>query len=314
MDINAILIGSGALGSLGAVAAGVLAVASRAFRVDEDPRIGQVAEILPGANCGGCGFPGCSGFAKAIVEGRADPAGCAPGGNELAKAIAAILGVEVTERVRLIARVRCGGTPAACGSRFVYKGVSSCKGASLLSEGGIKNCPYGCDGLGDCVAACPFDAIHMGPDRLPIVDIEKCTGCNKCVVACPKQVIALEAHVGRAVLHCHTRLPAKDVRKTCTVGCIACKACVRACPYDALDWDQNLPVFDYAKCRSCGLCIDACKPGCIVALQPIDPAAREEGQRLAAERKAAEAAKKAAAQAAAAAAKAAAEAAKPADA
>ncbi len=314
MDINAILIGSGALGGIGAVSAAMLAVASRAFHVDEDPRIERISEILPGANCGGCGFPGCAGFAKAIVEGRADLAGCAPGGNELAKKVAAILGLEATERVRLVARVRCGGTPAACGSRFVYKGVSSCKGAALLSEGGIKACPYGCDGLGDCVAACPFDAIHMGPDRLPIVDIEKCTACGKCVTACPKGVIALEVHAGRAVLHCHTRLPAKEVRKICTVGCISCKACVRACPYDALDWDQNLPVFDYAKCKSCGLCIDACKPGCLIPLQSIDPVAKEEGKRLLAERKAADAAKRAVAQAAAAAAKAAADAAKMSDA
>lgn len=300
MDINAILIGSGALGSVGAVAAGVLAVASRAFHVDEDPRIARIAEILPGANCGGCGYPGCSGFAKAIVEGRADPAGCAPGGNDLAKQVAAILGIEVEDRVRMVARVRCGGKPSACGSRFVYKGVSSCKGAALLSEGGIKACPYGCDGLGDCVESCPFDAIHMGPDQLPIVDLQKCTACGKCVTACPKGVIALEAHAGEVVLHCHTRLPAKDVRKTCTVGCIGCKACLRACPYDALGWDANLPVFDYAKCKSCGLCIDACKPGCIIAFGDIDPAVKEEGKRVLAERKAAEAARKAAAQAAAA--------------
>lgn len=299
MDVQAIMIGSGALAGVGAISAVVLAVASRVFKVDEDPRIEAINEILPAANCGGCGYPGCAGFAKAIVEGITDPAGCAPGGNELAHKIAEILGVEVQERVKMVARVRCSGTKEHCGDRFIYEGVSSCKGASLLSDGGIKSCPYGCDGLGDCVAVCPFDAIHMGPDRIPIVDLVKCTACGKCVEACPKDVIALEAHVGQVILHCHTRQSAKDVRATCTIGCIACKACVKACPYDALGWDINLPVFDYEKCRSCGLCIDACKPGCIQTFKEIDPEVKAVATELLEVKKAEEAAKRAAARAAA---------------
>ena len=299
MDVQAIMIGSGALAGVGAISAVVLAIASRVFKVDEDPRIEAINEILPGANCGGCGFPGCSGFAKAIVEGMADPTGCAPGGNQLARKIAVILGVEVQEKVRMVARVRCSGTSEHCASRFVYEGVASCKGASLLSEGGIKSCPYGCDGLGDCVAACPFDAIHMGPNQIPVVDLDKCTACGKCVDACPKGVIALEAHAGQVVLHCHTHLAAKDVRKICSIGCISCKACIRACPYDALSWDVDLPVFDYEKCQSCGLCIDACKPGCIQTLNEIDPAVKAKATEALEAKKAEEAAKREAARAAA---------------
>lgn len=295
MDVQGILVAGGTLGAVGAVAASVLAAASRAFRVDEDPRIGQVTEALPGANCGGCGYPGCSGYAAAVVAGKAAPDLCAPGGVEAVRRIGAILGIAIEEKVRMVAVVRCGGGHQACPTRFHYAGVRNCKAVTLLTEGGSKGCPDACEGLGDCVEACLFDAIHMGPDGLPIVDRERCTACGQCVKACPKGVMVLEPCTARVTVACHTRLAAREVRKVCSAGCISCRQCVKVCPYEALAMKGNLPVFDHSRCVSCGLCIDACKPGTMAARVTPDPAVREQALARQAERKAEEAARKAAA-------------------
>lgn len=291
MDYLPILIGSGALAGVGAVSAGILSVASRVFAVEEDPRITAVLEMLPGANCGGCGYPGCAGLANAIIAGKAEPSKCAPASAEAVANICAFLGMEASSKTRMIARVRCVGTPEACPSRFEYKGVSSCKAAVMINEGGAKACPYGCEGLGDCVEVCLFDAIHMGPNHLPIVD-DKCTACGNCVTACPKGIIALEPYDSHVSISCSSQWPGKLVRQTCSVGCITCQACVRACPYEAITMDGNLPVIDYAKCRACGLCVDACKPGCIVVEREIDPVAKAEAEELSARIKAEKAAAK----------------------
>jgi Na+-translocating ferredoxin:NAD+ oxidoreductase subunit B len=301
MDASLVLISSAALGTMGAAAAAALGVASRVFKVEEDPRIGALLEILPGANCGGCGYPGCSGFAAALVAGKVDPTACAPGGNELARKAGELLGIEVEEKAKMVARLRCSGGAGVCSNKFVYHGYTSCKAVVLLQQSGQKTCPYGCEGLGDCVTACAFGAMVMGADNLPIIDEEKCTGCKKCVEVCPKDVLAMEPYDSPAMLACSTHLPAKQVRAACSAGCIGCRICVRACPYDALRMEGNLPVRDWERCHLCGLCMDACKPGSMVFARGFtpDPEVRAEAERLAEEKKAAEAARKAAAKAAA---------------
>lgn len=301
MDPTIILISGAALGTVGGAAAAMLASASRLFHVQEDPRISQLTEILPGANCGGCGYPGCAGFAAGLVAGKADPLACAPGGAETARRIGEMLGLEVAVKERMVARLLCRGGEEICLRTFDYQGLTSCKAVSLMSQTGSKGCPRACDGLGDCVRVCAFGAMAMGPDNLPQIDEEKCTGCGLCVAACPKNVLTMEPHDRFVFRACHTNLAPRLMRSTCAVGCNSCKMCIRACPYDALEFDGRLPQYIDERCVNCGLCVDACKPGTLIYARGLapDPVVRAEAERLAAERKEAEAAKKAAARAAA---------------
>lgn len=295
MDVSALLTAAGVLGLVGLISAGMLAVASRVFAVEVDERIVAITGVLPGANCGGCAYAGCSGYAAAIVNKGVDPSLCAPGGAATAKAIGEIMGITITERERVVARIRCGGTHEKCKTRFEYRGLKTCRGVVMLNEGGAKACPYGCEGLGDCVEVCVFDAIHIGADGIPVVDGEKCTGCGKCVGACPKDVIELQSWAGAVAINCNSQWKGREVKAVCEVGCISCLACVKACPWEAITMKGNIPVINYAKCRSCGLCVDSCKPLSIVTLRAIDEAAKAEGQRIIADRKAAAAAARAAA-------------------
>lgn len=296
MDWNTILISTGTLGGIGAAAAALLAGASRVLRVEEDPRIEQVTEALPGANCGGCGFPGCAGFAEAVVAGKADPTLCAPGGAAIAQTIGDILGITVEAKQRQVARLRCQGSKDRAVVRVTYEGMTSCKAVSLLVPLGTKQCAKACEGLGDCVAVCVFDAIRMGDDGLPVVDEQACTGCGKCVTECPKSVLILHPYDEKLSVGCGNQVAPKLVRKVCEVGCLHCRVCVRTCPYDALQWEGNLPKRIDGKCKMCGLCVEACKTQVLHFASgfEVDPQAKEQAKRLLAERKAAEAAKKAA--------------------
>ena len=185
MDINSILFPVLSIGGLGLVFGAGLGYAGKVFAVDEDPRIGQVTECLPGANCGGCGFPGCGGLAAAIVAGEAPVNGCPVGGAKSAAAISEVMGVTVEEKEREVAFVKCGGTCDLSANKYQYFGMSDCGMASQLAGGGAKGCSYGCLGLGSCVKACAFDAIHI-VNGVAVVDDEKCVACGKCVKACPK--------------------------------------------------------------------------------------------------------------------------------
>ncbi len=296
MDVNTILISTGALGGLGAAAAALLAGASRVLRVEEDPRVQQVTDALPGANCGGCGFPGCSGFAAAVVAGKAEPTLCAPGGAQIAQTVGDILGIVVEAKARQVARLRCHGGRERSFARASYIGMVSCKAVILLVPAGTKKCPQACEGLGDCVVACVFDAIRITDEMLPVIDEDKCTGCGKCVNDCPKAALMLHPYPERLSVGCGNQVAPKLVRKVCQVGCLHCKLCVRTCPYDALAWEGNLPHRVDGKCRMCGLCLDVCKTK-VMHFAPgfeASPEVKEEARRLGAERKAAEAAKKAA--------------------
>ncbi len=252
-----------ALGLLGLLFGLLLSMAARIFAVKVDPRVDRVKELLPGANCGACGYAGCVNFAEAYVEGRTSANGCIPAGKETSKAIAAILGQEVTESEPVIATVFCIGDNTKAADRFIYDGIEDCAVAGRFNDG-FKACRYGCLGLGNCVRACPFDAVKMGSHGLPVVDQEACTGCGLCVNACPRNLIKTlpRSDQGHLVL-CSSQDRGKSVSRACSVGCIACKACIKACPQEAIEMDDKLAVIDLDKCDDCGECVAACPPGTI---------------------------------------------------
>ena len=252
------------LGLTGAVFGLVLAVAARKFHVEQDPRQDEIAGLLPGANCGACGFPGCSGLAASIVAGDAPVNACPVSGSDTASRIAAIMGVEpVTETGKKVARVFCQGTDEKCKPRYVYDGLRQCKAQNMVA-GGAKSCVYGCLGLGSCVDVCKFDAIHMGPSGLPIVDEEKCTSCGMCVDACPRGIIRLMPMSQQVTVLCCSKARGAEVRKTCKIGCIGCGICAKACPKGAITLQDNLAAINGDECDACGICVEKCPTKCIV--------------------------------------------------
>lgn len=250
------------LGTLGGLAALGLGAASRKFHVAKDPRVGLIAEALPGANCGGCGYAGCGALAQALVEGSAAPNACPPGGADVAKAVAEVLGVQVTVAARRIAVVHCKGSRDLAAMKGAYDGLADCQGAALV-VGGPKLCPHGCLGLGSCAQACPFDAISVGEDGVARVDPVDCTGCGKCVDACPRRVLELQAATAPVRLRCNNPERAKAVKDVCFVGCVGCAKCEKICPVHAITMDESLPHIDPETCLSCGQCAAVCPTGAI---------------------------------------------------
>ena len=245
------------LGGLGLLAGLGLGAASKKFAVEVDPRVEAILEALPGANCGGCGFPGCSGMAEAMARGDAGITGCPVSAPEAVKAIAEILGVEAETREPLVARVLCAGGRGKAAEKFRYHGVEDCRAAALVA-GGSKACSYGCLGLGTCARSCPFGAITMGPQGLPVIDEDRCTSCGNCVAACPKQIIRLLPLNQRVTVRCSSHDKGAAVKKKCTAGCIGCGLCKKACPFDAIEMDRFLARIVPEKCRQCGLCVGKC--------------------------------------------------------
>ena len=242
---------------LGIVFGLILAFASKVFAVEKDPREEAIAEILPGANCGGCGYPGCGGYASSVVKGIAPVNACAPGGAELAEKIAAIMGVEVEVGARKIAQVRCTGK-GFDKTRYDYVGLSSCLAMSRVSSGPLQ-CSYACLGGGDCEAVCKFDAIKI-EDGVAKVDFHNCVACGVCVDACPKHIIHIVPLNAKKYLEipCSSLDKGPVTRKVCDNGCIGCRLCVKACPKEAIVMDGFLAKVDYEKCIGCGLCSRAC--------------------------------------------------------
>lgn len=230
------------LAGLGLLLGAGLVIASRYLSVEVDPRVEKIQEELPGANCGGCGYPGCSGFAVAVVAGTAKVTDCAPGGKTTAEKIAAILGVDAGDVVEQVALVQCAGGNKAATRKSIYDGVTDCAAAELVG-GGDKLCPYGCLGLGSCVTACPFGAVVITPDRLAVVDADKCTGCGKCVAACPRHIIRMVPKAAKVHVLCQSKDKAKVVKAYCTVGCTACKLCAKQSK--AFDVATGLSVMQY---------------------------------------------------------------------
>ncbi len=257
------------LAGLGIVFGVSLAVIAARFVVKTDPRVEKVRDVLPGANCGACGFAGCMGYAEAVV-GNPDVAVnlCAPGKSAVAEKVAEITGKKAEKVEPKIARVFCQGGTSLSQRKFIYTGVQDCT-AAVLAAGGDKSCEYGCLGYATCMRACPFDAITMSADNLPIISKEKCTACGKCVAACPKQVIELAVESKAVVISCHSRDKGADTKKKCQVGCIACGICVRTCPVDAIKIENNIARIDHAKCIVCGLCVKKCPTNAIHDYIPV---------------------------------------------
>jgi RnfABCDGE-type electron transport complex B subunit len=264
------------LGVLGLAFGLLLAYASRVFHVDTDPRIGQVEEALPGAQCGACGQPGCSAYAEAVVAGSAAPNLCMPGGPGVARRVGEILGLEVADFTPMVAVVRCKGGYREARQRAEYEGIEDCNAAELVS-GGPKACVYGCLGFGSCVKACPFDAMGLSDNGLPVVFEDKCTGCGSCVAPCPRGIMELIPRSQPVYLGCVSQDKGKDVKEVCSVGCQGCKACStpKWTPSGAIQMGPNLPVIP-AQWDDFKTAVEKCPGKAFVVREPGLPALLEE--------------------------------------
>ncbi len=254
---------------VGAIFGMGLAFAAKRFSIKKDPRIEQVRGYLAGAHCGACGYPGCEQYAEAVVQNPdIAPNLCTPGGAHNAEMVAAITGKRAEATEPNFARIMCQGDWQKSVKRFKYEGVEDCR-ASVLAGGGDKSCIYSCLGYGTCERVCPFDAIHMNENHLPVVDIAKCTACRKCEIACPKNVIEVLPGNKAVLVACHSKDLGKDTRKNCQIGCIACGMCVKVCPFDAPSIENNVSRIDLDKCKVCGLCVIKCPTNAITDYIPV---------------------------------------------
>ena len=261
------LLGISALFGLG------LAFAAKKFAVKEDPRVDEVSDVLAHAHCGACGYPGCRQYAEQVVlNPDVKPTLCTPGGEATAEAVARITGKVMEQTEPKIARVLCQGGCSKSVRRFKYEGVKDCK-AAILASGGDKACIYGCLGYGSCSRACPFGAITMSEENLPVIDPVKCTACGICAQTCPTNVIEILPVAKEVLVSCHSKDRGPATKKNCQVGCIACGLCVKTCPYNALQVENYLSVMDYDKCRVCGLCVRKCPTNAILDHIPKRPKA-----------------------------------------
>ena len=234
-----------------------LGFAGTKFAVEVDEREEAIAGVLPGNNCGGCGYAGCSGLAAAIVKGEAEINACPVGGAPVAAKIGEIMGMEAGEAVRKTAFVKCAGTCDKAKQDYEYHGIHDCIMVNMMQNGGPKACNYGCLGEGTCVAACPFDAIHI-VDGVAVVDKEACKACGKCVAVCPKKLIEIVPYDQKHLVQCSSQDKGKDVMKACSVGCIGCRMCAKVCEHDAVTIENNIAHIDPAKCTNCGACAAKC--------------------------------------------------------
>lgn len=249
------------IGGIGLVAAAALGVAAKKFAVEVDPRELAILEVLPGANCGACGQPGCAGFAKGVVEGTVAPNLCTPGGNETVVAIAKILGIEAITTEPKVAVVACQGDNQKAAIKYRYLGLIDCNAAQKLADG-PKICPSGCLGLGSCERACPFGAIEMTAEGLAVISRERCTGCEKCVAACPRQVIKMAPLKGTIHVLCNSHDKGAAVRKYCQIGCIGCHICHKTVP-EAYTIKNFLATVEYEHAQEAAEAITKCPTKCI---------------------------------------------------
>jgi electron transport complex protein RnfB len=260
-----IFIAVAALGGLTLLLALMLVVANKKLYVYEDPRIEVVEDLLPHANCGACGFPGCRPFAEALVTGTVLPGKCTVSTEEGRESIATYLGVALGNEEKQVARLACAGGTNVARNKANYKGIKTCQGASLVSGGG-KGCFWGCLGFGDCMTVCDFGAIHMNEHSLPVVDLDKCTACGDCVEVCPKALFSIQPVSNQLWVACKNLEHGDDVLEECQVACTACGRCAMDAPEDVIVMVNNLPVINYALNHKTQDPIERCPTGAIVWL------------------------------------------------
>lgn len=267
------------LGALAIIAAVILYFVAQKFKVFEDPRIDDVEEVLPSANCGGCGYAGCRAFAEAIVKaGSLEGFNCPVGGSEVMPEVGRVMGLEAEMAEPQIAVVRCNGSVLNSPAKVQYDGISNCAAAATVYSGD-GGCSFGCLGLGDCEESCDFDAIHINPETMLPEVTDNCVACNACILACPKDIIELR-NVGkkerRIFVACINEEKGAPAKKNCEVACIGCAKCFKVCPFDAIEMRNNLAYIDFEKCKLCRKCEPVCPTNAIheinFPLRKIKPA------------------------------------------
>jgi Na+-translocating ferredoxin:NAD+ oxidoreductase RNF subunit RnfB len=263
MILAAVLI----LGGVGLAFAIMIAAANRKLSVWEDPRIDVVSNMLPGANCGACGMPGCRAFAEKLVSGGAQPAGCNVANDDTRAGIASFLGVDAGSAIKIVARMHCAGGAHVSVQQAEYRGYGTCSAAAMVAAGG-KGCAWGCLGLADCVRSCKFYAMYMNDDGIPVIDIEKCTACGDCVAACPKNLLALHPVDHRLLVQCRNLMMGDGVLEECAVACTACGKCVMDGAPGLISIASGVAVIDYDHNELAAMnAITRCPTGAIVWLQ-----------------------------------------------
>ncbi len=263
MDFNSILLAVGIVAGIGLVLGVILAIVSAIMAVPKDEKVEALTEVLPGANCGACGYSGCEGYAKALASGEATLGKCSPGGEECVKALAEILGVAATSVDAKTALVHCMGSDDNTTRKMEYQGIMTCRAAMTL-HGGMNSCTYGCIGLGDCMNVCPYGAISLC-NGVAHIEPSLCKGCSMCVAACPKKLISFVPVKDMAVVRCSNCQKGADAKKACKTACIGCKKCEKVCEVGAVKVENFKAAVDASKCTGCMKCVEACPQGSITA-------------------------------------------------
>ncbi|HCG77362.1 MAG: electron transporter RnfB [bacterium (Candidatus Ratteibacteria) CG_4_10_14_3_um_filter_41_18] len=250
------------LGMLGLIFGILLTLAHQRLKIELNPLVEKIANLLPGLNCGACGYGKCSSLAEAIVKGEAEPDRCPATKPEIIGKIAKAIGKEISLKEKKVARLLCAGGEKNAKKSFLYRGIKDCQAAVLIAEGNLL-CKYGCLGLGSCALACPFEAIKMDENLLPVIDPEKCTGCGKCVETCPKGLLQLLPRSRKFLVACNSQDQGAATAKNCLVGCIGCQKCVKVCEPEAITVENFLAKINPEKCNNCGKCVEVCPRGII---------------------------------------------------
>ena len=245
------------LGGLGLIFGIGLAIASKKFAVHIDARLEKIQGLLPGSNCGACGGAGCFGFAQDLLSGTRSADGCRVSDDEVKEKIAQLLGKKLEKQVKKCAVLHCHGGSKRAKDKFEYSGIQDCTAANALLAG-PKACEYGCIGYGTCARICPFGAITMNEENLPVINEATCTSCGKCASACPKKLFTMIPITNTYAVRCKSQDIGKKVMDVCSVGCIACRKCEKACPVHAITIVNNLSVIDYSLCDNRGECLKVC--------------------------------------------------------
>ena len=263
MNITGIIIAVAVVGGVGLFIGLFLGIAAIKFKVEVDEKEEAIEGVLPGNNCGGCGYAGCANLAAAIAKGEAPVNACPVGGEPVGAKVAEIMGVDAGESKRMVAFVKCNGTCEKTTTDYEYSGAKDCKLVGFVPNGGPKSCNYGCTGYGNCVKVCPFDAIHI-ENGIAVVDKEKCKACGKCIAECPKKLIELVPYDAKHMVQCNSGDKGPVTMKACQTGCIGCGLCVKACPVGAVTVENFHAHIDQEKCTGCGACKEKCPKKIIV--------------------------------------------------